>query len=132
MKYKIFGEWGFYPTSRVKDYTSAPLDQYAQFKVRNNLGTFNWALYWAPGNTWDYLDTYDNMWDSHGWAYGEASRYGSTSDDLDHHYNMNFRDSSGTWHLFDSLGCWQDSDPDYLWRRVSVTEFYIDQGVKYC
>jgi len=135
-QYKIWGEWGFYPsTTQYTFYTDATSGTSISFRANNVAGTFNWKIWYDPsgGSNYQLLDTYNNMWDTHGWAYGEASRVGKTGTDaVDHHWNMKFKNSSGNWQAFNALVCQNDTDPDYKWVRVSNTEFQVQAGSARC
>ncbi len=103
-------------------------------KVNNVPGTFNWKIWWDSngGSNFTYVDTFDAS-SQYGYAYGEAARGGRTGTDIiDHHWNMQFKNSGGNWQDFNTLNCWNDTDADYIWDRVSDNEFRVKAGSQTC
>lgn len=135
---RVFGEFGFYPDVYGPFfYTSYSTGGTVDMKVTNVPGTWDWKLYWDNPNggalTWELLDRFDGMSAQYGWAWGEHARFGRTgTGGFDHHYDMQRKNSSGTWVDINSLKCWIDSDADWEWRDISDTEFIIQEGNRAC
>jgi hypothetical protein len=134
--YKVFGEWGFNGSSPGQTYYgNVTTGTVPTFKAVIVTGSYNWTIYWDPngGTNFTLLATYNNLCCQTGDAYGEASRSGASGTDIvDHHYNMYWKNTSGTWSLFSSLHCQNDTDADYQWNRVSGYEFQVGAGPGYC
>jgi hypothetical protein len=136
--YKAFGEWGFYPNIvggpfRYGNYTAD--GGLASLKANNVDGTFDWKIWWNPtgGTSYTLLDTFEGMNTTHGWAWGESSRFGKTGTDIDdHHYNMQFKNSSGVWKNIGTLICQNDTDLDNKWIHISDNEFRVAAGAVTC
>lgn len=132
--YKVFGEWGFYPDIVGGPYgygTWSNDGGPVGLKVNNVQYTFDWKIWWDSngGTTFDLLDTYNGMEAQKGWAWGEASRFGKTGTDIvDHHWDMQFKNSSGNWQDINNLVCGIGTDADNKWFHISDTEFEVDEG----
>jgi hypothetical protein len=137
-KNRVFGEWGFYPDTTVKHYydTYTPDGGIVEMRVTNIPGTWNWKLYWdqsGGGLNWILLDQYNGMSAQKGYAWGEHARFGDTgTGGFDHHYEMQYKNSSGVWHFIGGLVCWHDNDADWEWQRISDQEFIIREGNRAC
>jgi hypothetical protein len=136
--YRMFGEWGFYPNSQNNNYSLITAGTVPRFKLNFiNGSSNNWHLWWdsSGGTNYTSVDTYTNMYASHGYSYGEASRTGKTGTDIiDHHYDLKQNNSpSGNWVYFSSLACWNDTDADYQWQKPALQhEFQVVSGGNYC
>jgi hypothetical protein len=134
--YKVFGEWGFSGTTGGPYYyANVTSGTVPTFKAVIVDGTYNWTIYWDRngGVNFTLLATYNNLCCHNGYAYGEATRKGkSGTDNVDHHYSLQYKNTSLVWNYYGSLLCWNDTDADYQWGHVSNTEFRVDAGPNYC
>ena len=134
--YKVFGEWGFNGSvGGPYYYANVTSGTVPQFKTVIVNGTYNWTIYWDPNGGYNFtlLDTYNNLCCHNGYAYGEATRVGKSGTDIiDHHYSLQYKDTSFNWNLYSSLNCWNDTDADYQWAHVSSSEFRVEAGPRYC
>jgi len=96
--YKVFGEYGFNGTiGGPYDYGNVTSGTVPTFKAVMVSGTYNWTIYWDPngGTNFTLLATYNNLCCQNGAAYGEAARIGKSGTDIiDHHYSMQYKNSS--------------------------------------
>lgn len=125
---------GFYP-----DIIGGPYD-YANWsnnggpvglKVNNIDGTFNWKIWWDSngGTSFTLLDQFNGMDAQKGWAWGEAARFGNTGTSIDdHHWDMQFKNSSGNWQDINTLVCGIGTDADNKWIHISDKEFKVGSG----
>ena len=138
----MFGEWKWYPFISgpfyYGDVPSSTVGGHVGLRVNNVDGTVNWKIWWDKdgGADYDFLDEYGPLPQTHGWAWGEASRFGETGTSIDdHHWGMKRKNAAGDWVDINTLVCWIDSDADNKWKRVtgtSDTQFKVVEGGAYC
>jgi len=105
------------------------------FKVANwPLGTSDFASWINGGSGWIETSSTTGAPFTHGYAMGETGRYGNTSGMLDHHKNLQRKNSSGTWLDWGEQDEWFTSvnNNDFYYHKMSNTAYEVCESGSTC
>lgn len=105
---------------KLLDYPVPGTNHY--YTVRNVTGSNEWRGY-VDGVLRHTVSSLGGF--RKGYSFASSERNDRRETNFSHFWNLRKRDSGGNWYYFSNLQCLIDSDPDYLFDKVSNTEFYV-------